>query len=298
MKAGSLMAMVTVPRHGHFCGRVSDVPAVHWTWNRRVVVVLVPLQPKEARVMQASSTITTAVDQRHTKCFITYALDGMDSVKLCSPLLSERILISAKTLQNLKQPELGTSSGLQTAVPDDLLDDGVQGSSYRGRVRGTSSRGCMPLIVVKMLEGRSIEQKRRLAREITNVSRSSPGPPRPVDVIIEDYPRENWPRRHIVYTSEERVGEEVLEARSRGGDDDHRYGPVIAAWAPGVRWYGLIMAWQFSSVPGSFHENSADVACVQTMPGYRDNRGPCGVIGARVVHYSTTWLYWETQRDR
>ncbi len=51
----------------------------------------------------------------------------------------------------------------------------------------------MPLIVVKMLEGRSIEQKRRLAREITNVVTKFTGATEDqVDVIIEDYPRENW----------------------------------------------------------------------------------------------------------
>ena len=51
----------------------------------------------------------------------------------------------------------------------------------------------MPLIVVKMLEGRSTEQKRRLVREITDVVVKFTGAPEAqVDVIIEDYPRENW----------------------------------------------------------------------------------------------------------
>jgi 4-oxalocrotonate tautomerase len=51
----------------------------------------------------------------------------------------------------------------------------------------------VPLIVVKMLEGRSIEQKRLLAREITDVVTKVTGATEAqVDVVIEDYPRENW----------------------------------------------------------------------------------------------------------
>jgi len=51
----------------------------------------------------------------------------------------------------------------------------------------------MPLVVIKMLEGRSVEQKRRLAREITDVLvKLTDAPEDQVDVIIEDYPRENW----------------------------------------------------------------------------------------------------------
>lgn len=51
----------------------------------------------------------------------------------------------------------------------------------------------MPLVVVKMLEGRSVEQKRRLVKEITTVVTKFTGAPEDqVDVIIEDYPKENW----------------------------------------------------------------------------------------------------------
>lgn len=51
----------------------------------------------------------------------------------------------------------------------------------------------MPLVIVKMLEGRSVEQKRRLAREITDVVTKFTGASEDqVDVIIEDYPKENW----------------------------------------------------------------------------------------------------------
>ena len=45
----------------------------------------------------------------------------------------------------------------------------------------------MPLVIVKMLEGRSVEQKRRLAKEITNVVVKFTGAAEEqVDVIIED----------------------------------------------------------------------------------------------------------------
>ena len=59
----------------------------------------------------------------------------------------------------------------------------------------------MPLVIVKMLEGRSVEQKRRLAREITNVVVKFTGAPEEqVDVIIEDYARENWAKAGVLFT--------------------------------------------------------------------------------------------------
>ncbi len=58
----------------------------------------------------------------------------------------------------------------------------------------------VPLIVVKMLEGRSVEQKRRLVREITDVVVKFTGAPEDqVDVIIEDYPRENWAKAGTLF---------------------------------------------------------------------------------------------------
>jgi len=46
----------------------------------------------------------------------------------------------------------------------------------------------MPLVIVKMLEGRTVEQKRQLAREITDVvARVAKTSEDQVDVIIEDY---------------------------------------------------------------------------------------------------------------
>ncbi len=51
----------------------------------------------------------------------------------------------------------------------------------------------MPLVIVKMLEGRSVEQKRRLVKELTNVIVKFTGVTEDqVDVILEDHARENW----------------------------------------------------------------------------------------------------------
>ncbi len=58
----------------------------------------------------------------------------------------------------------------------------------------------MPLVVVKMIEGRTVEQKRRLAREITDVvMRVTNVAEDHVDVIIEDYPRENWAKAGTLF---------------------------------------------------------------------------------------------------
>lgn len=58
----------------------------------------------------------------------------------------------------------------------------------------------MPLIIVKMLEGRSVEQKRRLVRELTDVVVKFTGTTEDqVDVIMEDYPRENWAKAGTLF---------------------------------------------------------------------------------------------------
>jgi 4-oxalocrotonate tautomerase len=58
----------------------------------------------------------------------------------------------------------------------------------------------VPLVIVKMLEGRSVEQKRRLAKEITNVVVKFTGAPEEqVDVIIEDYAKENWAKAGVLF---------------------------------------------------------------------------------------------------
>jgi 4-oxalocrotonate tautomerase len=58
----------------------------------------------------------------------------------------------------------------------------------------------VPLVIVKMLEGRSVEQKRRLAREITDLIVKYTGTSEDqVDVMIEDYPRENWAKGGVLF---------------------------------------------------------------------------------------------------
>ena len=59
----------------------------------------------------------------------------------------------------------------------------------------------LPLVIVKMLEGRSVEQKRRLAKAMTEVVVKYTGAAEDqVDVIIEDYPRENWAKAGILFS--------------------------------------------------------------------------------------------------
>jgi 4-oxalocrotonate tautomerase len=51
----------------------------------------------------------------------------------------------------------------------------------------------MPFVMVKMIEGRSVEQKRRLVKELTNVVVKYTGVTEDqVHVVIEDYAKENW----------------------------------------------------------------------------------------------------------
>lgn len=51
----------------------------------------------------------------------------------------------------------------------------------------------MPTYHVEMLEGRTLEQKKKLVTEITRVSvEVLGGAPESVDVIITDIKRENW----------------------------------------------------------------------------------------------------------
>ena len=58
----------------------------------------------------------------------------------------------------------------------------------------------LPLVIVKMLEGRSVEQKRRLVREITDIVVKYTGTSDDqVDVLIEDYPRENWAKAGVLF---------------------------------------------------------------------------------------------------
>jgi 4-oxalocrotonate tautomerase len=51
----------------------------------------------------------------------------------------------------------------------------------------------MPTYHIEMLEGRTVEQKKKLAQEITRVTvEVLGGSPESVDILITDVKRENW----------------------------------------------------------------------------------------------------------
>jgi 4-oxalocrotonate tautomerase len=59
----------------------------------------------------------------------------------------------------------------------------------------------MPIVIVKMLEGRTVEQKRGLAIAITEAVVTHTGAPAEhIDVIIEDHPRSNWAKAGKLYS--------------------------------------------------------------------------------------------------
>jgi 4-oxalocrotonate tautomerase len=59
----------------------------------------------------------------------------------------------------------------------------------------------MPLVIVKMLEGRTLEQKRGLVTAITLAVVEHTGAPQDqVDVIIEDYPRTSWAKAGVLFS--------------------------------------------------------------------------------------------------
>jgi 4-oxalocrotonate tautomerase len=54
-------------------------------------------------------------------------------------------------------------------------------------------RTIMPTYHIEMMEGRTIEQKRRLVQEITRITvEVLGGSPESVDILITDVKRENW----------------------------------------------------------------------------------------------------------
>lgn len=59
----------------------------------------------------------------------------------------------------------------------------------------------MPIINIKMLEGRSLEQKRELAevftREMVRILNIKPDV---VEMVIEEYPRNNWASAGQLYS--------------------------------------------------------------------------------------------------
>lgn len=51
----------------------------------------------------------------------------------------------------------------------------------------------MPTINVQLFEGRSIEQKRAFVKAVTEITvQTLGGSPESVDIIINEYKRENW----------------------------------------------------------------------------------------------------------
>ena len=59
----------------------------------------------------------------------------------------------------------------------------------------------MPVVIVKMLEGRTTEQKRGLVEAVTEaVMKHTGAPAEHIDVIIEDHPRSNWAKAGKLYS--------------------------------------------------------------------------------------------------
>ena len=50
----------------------------------------------------------------------------------------------------------------------------------------------MPVVIVEMWEGRTVEQKKQLAEGITSVMTKLGIPPEAVEIIIKDNPKHNW----------------------------------------------------------------------------------------------------------
>ena len=50
----------------------------------------------------------------------------------------------------------------------------------------------MPVVIVEMWEGRTIEQKKRLVEGITSVMTGMGIPAEAVQIIIKDVPKHNW----------------------------------------------------------------------------------------------------------
>jgi len=62
----------------------------------------------------------------------------------------------------------------------------------------------MPIINVKMLEGRSLEQKRELVDVLTReVVRILDIKPDAVEMVIEEYPRTNWASAGQLYADKD-----------------------------------------------------------------------------------------------
>jgi 4-oxalocrotonate tautomerase len=62
----------------------------------------------------------------------------------------------------------------------------------------------MPVVVVQMFEGRTVEQKRKLVRAITDAMIEHAGAkPDALHVAIQEYSKENWARSGVLGTDRE-----------------------------------------------------------------------------------------------
>jgi len=52
--------------------------------------------------------------------------------------------------------------------------------------------GAMPVVIVEMWEGRTVEQKRQLAEGITEAFVKIGVPPEALHIIMKDNPKHNW----------------------------------------------------------------------------------------------------------
>ena len=50
----------------------------------------------------------------------------------------------------------------------------------------------MPVVIIEMWEGRTIEQKKKLAEGITSAMNDIGIPPQAVQIIMKDSPKHNW----------------------------------------------------------------------------------------------------------
>lgn len=52
----------------------------------------------------------------------------------------------------------------------------------------------MPVVTVEMWEGRTVEQKKQLAKGITDAFETIGVPPESLHIIMKDNPKHNWAR--------------------------------------------------------------------------------------------------------
>lgn len=65
----------------------------------------------------------------------------------------------------------------------------------------------MPIVRVEMWQGRTLEQKRQIVRELTEVvARVSCCDAKTVRVLIDSYPRENWVADGVLQSDREASG--------------------------------------------------------------------------------------------